>query len=137
MESENYYLLKHFVLVNACIMEIQKLLDAGLIQRIPSIQDTIDILVLSHKVKMKACMNAIIKLSLFYNDKFEYDECCVCYRKTLTKTCCEHSMCYKCYLKLEYKEIKSEDCLEGFEDIQPDDTHALHCPYCRNIMQLY
>ena len=48
----------------------------------------------------------------------EGEECSVCYEKTLTKTCCNHSVCYKCMenIKLEYDD---EGCKVKF------------CPMCR------
>ena len=50
------------------------------------------------------------------------EECIVCYERTLTKTCCNHSVCYKCMEKLPNKN-------------HPDYSKHIPCPMCRtNIL---
>lgn len=46
------------------------------------------------------------------------DSCCVCYEKTNTKTRCKHSLCLKCWSKLQIIDDE-EDCL------------IISCPLCR------
>jgi len=49
----------------------------------------------------------------------EGEECSVCYEKTLTKTCCNHSVCYRCIEKLPV--TRGED-----------DCSKIKCPICRH-----
>tara|TARA_R110000823_G_C15761005_1_gene482948 strand:+ start:93 stop:770 length:678 start_codon:yes stop_codon:yes gene_type:complete len=49
----------------------------------------------------------------------EGEECSVCYEKTLTKTNCKHSVCYRCIEKLP---ITHDD----------DDCPNISCPICRH-----
>jgi len=45
------------------------------------------------------------------------DKCCVCMEKTLTKTCCGHSLCNRCWSHIEPDENKEETFVK--------------CPLCR------
>jgi len=55
--------------------------------------------------------------------KFRFDECCVCYALTETKTSCNHALCISCCQKIiddTKKETKDDDC------------HDISCPMCRD-----
>ena len=50
----------------------------------------------------------------------EADECAVCYEKTLTKTWCKHSVCYKCMENIPL-----------IPDAEAPDSGKKPCPLCR------
>jgi len=49
--------------------------------------------------------------------KSNLGECCVCYNRTDTKTCCKHSLCYRCWSKM----VNDKD----------EDEEYVKCPICR------
>ena len=55
------------------------------------------------------------------NIKSRYEECCVCYEITSTKTQCNHPLCLKCWSQIV--EVREEDEFEQ------------HCPICRVDLQ--
>lgn len=51
-----------------------------------------------------------------------FDDCCVCYDKTITITPCKHSLCIPCWSKIE-----------DTEDEEGESSNRL-CPVCREII---
>jgi hypothetical protein len=47
-----------------------------------------------------------------------FEECCVCYEKTITLTSCNHSLCIPCWSKTRYTRDEDGD-------------EVKHCPVCR------
>ena len=67
--------------------------------------------------KMKVSCNKLFKNK---NIKVCDDTCCVCLEQTLTKTCCNHSLCFYCW--------------ENIKPIEQDDDPEMKdifCPMCR------
>ena len=60
------------------------------------------------------------EIDLTENVKISNDTCSVCYDKTMTKTECNHSLCYRCWSKIP-KERNNE---------------AVPCPICRRDMRI-
>ena len=47
-----------------------------------------------------------------------FEECCVCYEKTITLTSCNHTLCVPCWSKIRYTQDEDGD-------------EVKHCPVCR------
>ena len=74
------------------------------------------------------------ELKAFYtahknNDQieFRFNECCVCYSITNTKTDCDHALCVLCCQK-----IIDDKNLEHKYDEGEREHHPITCPMCRN-----
>jgi hypothetical protein len=59
--------------------------------------------------------------------KFRFNECCVCYTLTETKTDCDHALCIACCQK-----IIDDVNLEHKYDEGEREHHPITCPMCRN-----
>lgn len=69
--------------------------------------------------------NAFMQLFNFGHVELAYDECSVCGDHTMTKTKCNHPLCYSCQEQIKETHFTNED----------DDTFATQeCPICRQII---
>lgn len=58
---------------------------------------------------------------------FHSEKCCVCLEETITKTHCDHSLCFKCVINIQpTKIVPEDDCDDRFTE------YELLCPCCRS-----
>jgi hypothetical protein len=69
--------------------------------------------------------NAFMQLFNFEHVQLTYSECSICGDHTMTKTKCNHPLCYGCQEQIKETQFSDED----------DDTFATQdCPICRKII---
>jgi len=54
-----------------------------------------------HKFKLMNINLNSQEIKLSNSKNIKYDECCVCYDKTITKTSCEHYLCVECWINIK------------------------------------
>ena len=83
------------------------------IEGLQSAIDTLDKIKFSKKDNMFLYEEEDTYEDLFISKNYEsiYEDCSVCLEKTCRKTSCSHSLCLRCYLKIEKKCPICRDCI--------------------------